>query len=70
MGAFTAEGMRYSANADICIINTGGVKTGIKKGDITKGDLFTAIPYDNTVVNFTMKGSEIKRSLDYLAANE
>lgn len=70
VGSFAAESMRYAANADICIINTGGVKASIKKGNITKGDLFTAIPYDNTVVNFTMKGSEIKRSLDYLAAND
>jgi 5'-nucleotidase/UDP-sugar diphosphatase len=68
-GFYTAEAMRYVANADLCVINSGGVKTSIPKGNITVGDIYTAIPYDNNVVNFTVKGKEIKRTLDYLAAN-
>jgi 5'-nucleotidase/UDP-sugar diphosphatase len=68
-GFYTAEAMRYVANADLCVINSGGVKTSIPKGNITVGDIYTAIPYDNNLVNFTLKGKEIKRTLDYLAAN-
>lgn len=69
MGSFTAEAMRAAANADICLVNSGGIRAGIKSGKITCGQVFEALPYDNTVVTYLMSGAQLKKMLDFLCAN-
>lgn len=34
----------------MCLLNTGGLRATINKGDVTMGDLFKIMPFDNTVV--------------------
>ncbi len=69
MGTFTAISMRAAAGSDVCIINSGAIRSDIKAGNITRGAVFEALPYDNSVVTFTMTGKALKNALDFLAAS-
>jgi 2',3'-cyclic-nucleotide 2'-phosphodiesterase (5'-nucleotidase family) len=69
MGSFAAEAMRHTGKADICLVNSGGIRSGMPAGDITWGHIYQALPYDNTVVTFLMRGSEIERMIKLLCHN-
>lgn len=38
------------AQPAICLLNTGGIRSGFFKGNITIGDVFKVMPFDNTIV--------------------
>ena len=69
MGTFTAIAMKEHAGADVCLVNSGGIRAGIKPGKITCGQIFEALPYDNTVVTFSMTGNQVKQMLEYICSN-
>ncbi|KAG0294665.1 hypothetical protein BGZ98_001692, partial [Dissophora globulifera] len=50
--------------ADVAIINTGGIRAGILKGDITNGEVITVAPFGNYVVQTPMKGQELLDTLE------
>ena len=58
-----ADAVREKTGADFEIENSGGVRFGLNKGPITYGDLVCMDPFNNTVVNFKAKGSQIKKWL-------
>ncbi|MEY4602752.1 MAG: hypothetical protein RIT43_44 [Bacteroidota bacterium] len=43
----------------MCLLNTGGIRSTINKGEITMGDLFKLMPFDNQVVWVRMPVSSI-----------
>ena len=57
--------MRKIVEADIAINNGGGVRAPLKKGVITVGDMYTILPFDNTIVTMDMKGSDIIKVLEH-----
>jgi 2',3'-cyclic-nucleotide 2'-phosphodiesterase (5'-nucleotidase family) len=34
----------------VCLLNTGGIRSSIGKGNVTLGDIYKVMPFDNTVV--------------------
>lgn len=60
IGNFLADTMRAFAKTDIAFHNSGGIRTDLKKGDITLRDVYTLNPFDNTVVTMKLSGSQIK----------
>ncbi|WP_204517855.1 bifunctional metallophosphatase/5'-nucleotidase [Brevibacillus fulvus] len=50
--------------ADLAITNSGGIRTQIKAGDITKKDLYSLVPFPNTLVVIEATGEEIKQALE------
>ena len=65
MGATVAETMRRIVDADIAITNGGGVRAPLMAGTITVGDMYTILPFDNTLVTMEMKGSDIIKVLEH-----
>lgn len=65
MGATVAETMRRIVDADIAITNGGGVRAPLMAGTITIGDMYTILPFDNTLVTMEMKGSDIVEVLEH-----
>ncbi|NGU66402.1 LPXTG cell wall anchor domain-containing protein [Clostridium perfringens] len=65
MGATVAETMRRIVDADIAITNGGGVRAPLMTGTITVGDMYTILPFDNTLVTMEMKGSDIIKVLEH-----
>lgn len=51
-----------------CLLNTGGIRSSINKGDVTVGDLFKLMPFDNLVVWVKMPVSSITSIEKYIIA--
>ena len=41
---------QFSNQADICIMNTGGLRNILPKGEITRGDIYKLISFENELV--------------------
>lgn len=52
------------ANADLALLNFGGIRAALPQGKITIGDIYQIAPFDNTVAIVTVKGSELKKMFD------
>ncbi|MBP5709803.1 MAG: 5'-nucleotidase C-terminal domain-containing protein [Bacteroidales bacterium] len=46
---------------DLSLLNIGGIRTSMKAGDITVGNIFEISPFDNTLVIIALKGKELKK---------
>ena len=53
----------------IAFINDGGLRTELEKGEITGEDVFSVIPFNNTVDRIVLSGKDIKAVLEYNVAS-
>ncbi len=67
LGDFVADVLREAADADLAIMNSGGIRAPLPAGLVTVGDLYSALPFDNKVVVVTMKGWQVRQMLDFIA---
>ena len=51
-------------NADLALLNFGGIRASLPQGKITIGDIYQIAPFDNTVAIIAVKGSELKKMFD------
>ena len=52
---------------DFCILNNGGLRASLPKGEITKGNIYEVMPFGNEVVVVTLSGNKTKELLDFIA---
>jgi len=64
LGQWTTDMMRKIAGTQIGITNGGGIRAPIAAGNITMGDMYTVMPFDNTLVTMELKGSDLKRVIE------
>ena len=50
-------------NLDLSMLNFGGIRTSMPKGDVTIGDLYRITPFDNYLTFIVLKGSELRKAL-------
>jgi 2',3'-cyclic-nucleotide 2'-phosphodiesterase (5'-nucleotidase family) len=67
LGNFVADAMLEAASADIAVINSGGIRAPLPQGAITVGDVFTVLPFDNTIVKVPMRGWQVRELFDFIA---
>jgi len=56
--------LQATRTSDISIQNAGGVRSDIKRGDLTLGDAHNLLPFGNVLVELSMTGDEIKQVLE------
>lgn len=61
LGNLITDIMRQRAGADIGFQNAGGVRGELPAGPIRVGDVYTLLPFDNTMVTLEMTGAEVER---------
>lgn len=67
MGIAMAEAMLdrvRSQGIDVTITNGGGIRSGIDAGPITKGEVLTVAPFQNTLSTFRLSGAQIVEALE------
>jgi len=57
--AMLEDRLSQSSAVDGCIINAGGVRATIAAGNITRGDVLTAFPFGNDLVEIKITGEEL-----------
>ncbi|OED44330.1 multifunctional 2',3'-cyclic-nucleotide 2'-phosphodiesterase/5'-nucleotidase/3'-nucleotidase [Chromatiales bacterium (ex Bugula neritina AB1)] len=48
----------------IAIVNSGGLRASIDKGEITMGDVLTVLPFQNTLATFQLTGEDVVAALE------
>ena len=79
LGDFTSDAVLKKTNdnyqpadnkkADICLLNNGGLRSELPKGEITRGHAFSLMPFENSVVVVTLSGEKTKQLFEYLVEN-
>ncbi|WP_066047282.1 bifunctional metallophosphatase/5'-nucleotidase [Robertmurraya korlensis] len=59
-----AESSKNTMDTEIAFVHHGGIRASIKKGYISKEDLYTVLPFDHTLKKLTMTGEQIKLVLE------
>lgn len=57
----------HNKQADFAVFNSGGLRKGMPQGEITRGDIFELMPFENEIVILTMTGSEVKKLVNFIA---
>lgn len=57
---------RTGKDIDFVLLNHGGIRAIISKGDITTRTAFEVMPFENAIVVTKLKGAQVKELLDYL----
>jgi 2',3'-cyclic-nucleotide 2'-phosphodiesterase (5'-nucleotidase family) len=58
-----ADALRDYAGTQIAFHNVGGIRAPLRRGPITKGDIFDILPFQNTVVKMNLTGAQLKQLL-------
>jgi len=53
--------------ADFAVFNTGGLRRPLPSGNITRGDVFELMPFENTLVILSMNGGDVKKLVNFIA---
>jgi len=65
LGDLCADAYRDQAGADVAIINGGGIRASIDRGDITFGDLIRVQPFGNELCVIEVTGRQILDALEW-----
>ena len=66
LGNFVTDLCLNYANADMCVMNNGGLRTSIDKGPISRGKLYELMPFDNELVVLELNKKDYLGLLDYI----
>jgi 5'-nucleotidase len=67
MGALVADAMldRVAGQGiQMAIVNGGGLRASIDAGEITMGEVFTVLPFQNTLATFQLTGADVLAALE------
>lgn len=63
-----SEMQNLDIQLDVSFFNYGGIRTFIPEGNITVGNIYELMPFENEMVFVKLKGEKMKAFLDYIAA--
>jgi len=69
LGNLIADIMRITIDADVAIQNGGGIRASIPAGPITLGDVYTVLPFDNTLAGIELTGAQLLAALEHGVSN-
>ncbi|MDT8412878.1 MAG: 5'-nucleotidase C-terminal domain-containing protein [Vicingaceae bacterium] len=56
----------FDGNIDFCLLNFGGLRTSLPKGEITRGKIFELMPFENELVVVTLSETNFLELMKYL----
>jgi 5'-nucleotidase/UDP-sugar diphosphatase len=65
LGNLLADIMRGASGADTAIINGGGIRTSINKGQVKVNDVYSVVPFDNYIVAIKLSGKQVQETLEH-----
>ncbi|HME91155.1 MAG TPA: bifunctional UDP-sugar hydrolase/5'-nucleotidase [Myxococcaceae bacterium] len=63
LGEVLVDALREMEGADVALINPGGLRADLPAGELTYGEVYDVLPFENTVANVTVTGEELTRLL-------
>jgi 5'-nucleotidase/UDP-sugar diphosphatase len=68
IGNLIADALRDQTGAQVGLMNSGGIRAPLPKGELTRGMIFSMLPFDNKLVHFQTKGAVLQQLLDFAAS--
>ncbi|MGL5379438.1 5'-nucleotidase C-terminal domain-containing protein [Clostridium sp.] len=65
LGVTVAEAMRKIGGTQIAIANGGGIRRPLEQGDVTVGDMYEILPFDNQLVTLELKGKDLVKVIEH-----
>lgn len=65
IGDFCADAFRAFTDADIALVNGGGIRENLKRGEILFNDLYNVMPFGDMVATGTLTGQQLLDALEY-----
>lgn len=62
--------IREKKSIAVCILNSGGIRSILPKGNLTARNAFEIMPFENSLVVITLKGEQIQELVDYFIATK
>lgn len=63
------RGRKFAGDVDLAIVNKGGLRRSLPKGDITEGMIITLMPFYNYVNVLDIKGADLLEAFNVMAAD-
>jgi 2',3'-cyclic-nucleotide 2'-phosphodiesterase (5'-nucleotidase family) len=70
LGNWMCDVIKQAFGVDVVLMNSGGIRADLERGEVTVGDIYTIMPFDNTVFLVEMTGAQIKEALEVGAATD
>jgi len=62
--------MREKKDIDFCLLNFGGIRSIIPKGNVTTRTAFEIMPFENSLIVAALKGEQVLEMLNYIIAEK
>ena len=59
----------FEGRVDFALVNFGGIRASLRQGDITVGNIYEILPFENSMVILGLKGSDLRDLVNVFAAN-
>lgn len=66
LGNFVTDLCLNYADAHVCVMNNGGLRSSLPKGNITIGDVYSLMPFENELVVLELDIESFKILVDYI----
>lgn len=64
IGDFCADAFRFFTDADIALVNGGGIRKDIKKGEVLFNDLYNVMPFGDMIATGNLTGQQLADALE------
>lgn len=65
IGDFCTDALRHFTDADIALVNGGGIRSDIMRGEILFNDLYDVMPFGDMIATGTLSGQQLLDVLEY-----
>ena len=66
LGHLIADAQRAAGDAQVAIMNNGGIRTDLEAGDLTWGELYQLQPFANRLVRVRLTGEQLKQVIEHI----
>ncbi|MDB5101618.1 MAG: hypothetical protein JWM80_6039 [Cyanobacteria bacterium RYN_339] len=67
IGNLIADAIRERTGTDVAFMNSGGIRAPFPKGAITRGMVYSCLPFENRLVKFEVSGELMAQILEFVA---
>ena len=65
IGSLCADAFREFTGSDLALVNGGGIRAGLKRGEVTVNDILAVMPFGNLVCTATMTGQQLLDAMEF-----
>jgi 5'-nucleotidase len=66
LGSLLTDSLRGMMQADVALLNAGTMRADVRAGELSYGDVYEVLPFDNTVATLRLTGEQLQRLLGHV----